>query len=252
MFGNCRPCVLAAERAHFPTVPPHMLEWDHRQPNLLQELDHWDGDVLCLQVWPVCVRARVCLLFMCVCACCLCVCACCLCVHACVCVCVCVCACLCVRVCAPQEVDCGMWGPVNDHLRTKGYTGELLTRTGDKTDGCAVFWKSRFELVSSTPLHFVNTGGLLFMDRDNVAQVVVLRDGQREGTPGKRPKVSGPSTSPHLVVVNTHLLFNTKRGEIKLCQLHHLMHTVAATVAALRGACVRVCVCVCVRVCACM
>lgn len=84
-------------------------------------------------------------------------------------------------------------------------------RTGDKADGCATFFKeSRFTLVKSKLVSF-NKPGVTLMDRDNVAVVVLLK-----------PRVSGHAShhsNSLLCVSNTHLLFNKKRGDIKLAQL---------------------------------
>ena len=73
-----------------------------------------------------------------------------------------------------------------------------------------------WRLVLSYPLDFLAAGGVPVMDRDNVALIVVLEDVRSDGAHLGR----------YLVVANTHLLFNTKRGDVKMCQLHHLMHTV--------------------------
>lgn len=84
-------------------------------------------------------------------------------------------------------------------------------RSGDKTDGCATFFKeSRFTLVKSKLVSF-NKPEVKLMDRDNVAVVVLLK-----------PKNTGSSsrhTNNMVCVSNTHLLFNKKRGDIKLAQL---------------------------------
>ena len=85
-------------------------------------------------------------------------------------------------------------------------------RSGDKTDGCATFFKeSRFTLVKSKLVSF-NKPEVKLMDRDNVAVVVLLK-----------PRATGSSsrhTGNNMVCVsNTHLLFNKKRGDIKLAQL---------------------------------
>ncbi|XP_022796907.1 protein angel homolog 2-like isoform X2 [Stylophora pistillata] len=99
-------------------------------------------------------------------------------------------------------------------LREKGYTGVYKQRSGDKTDGCATFFReSIFMLVKSELVSF-NKPGVKLMDRHNVAVVVLLK-----------PKVPGRSSrnSKNLVCIsNTHLLFNPKRGDIKLAQLAFL------------------------------
>ena len=84
-------------------------------------------------------------------------------------------------------------------------------RSGEKTDGCATFFKeSRFTLVKSKLVSF-NKPEVKLMDRDNVAVVVLLK-----------PRATGSSsrhTNNMVCVSNTHLLFNKKRGDIKLAQL---------------------------------
>ncbi|KAK7103695.1 protein angel homolog 2-like isoform X2 [Littorina saxatilis] len=99
-------------------------------------------------------------------------------------------------------------------LNKLGYVGGYVKRTGDKTDGCATMWKKdKFRLLRSTPVNYCR-GGLL--DRDNIAIVVELQ-----------PIRSGidlqDETDDKIVVANTHLLFNPRRGDIKLAQLMVLM-----------------------------
>ena len=95
-----------------------------------------------------------------------------------------------------------------------GYTGLFKKRTGNKTDGCATFFKkSRFTLVKSKLLSF-RKPDIKLMDRDNVAVIVLLK-----------PKAMGRAshqTNNMVCVSNTHLLFNNKRGDIKLAQLASL------------------------------
>ena len=87
-------------------------------------------------------------------------------------------------------------------LEDKGYAGIYMRRAGDKKDGCATFWKtSSFSLVGQKKL---NLNMSEVFDRDNVALIVKL-----EGAVGARRR---------LVVANTHVLFNKKRGDIKLQQ----------------------------------
>ena len=89
-----------------------------------------------------------------------------------------------------------------------GYTGLFKKRTGNKTDGCAIFFKhSRFTLVKSKPISF-RKPGVKLMDRDNVAIVVLLK-----------PRTASRHSNSLVCVSNTHLLFNKKRGDIKLAQL---------------------------------
>ncbi|XP_037541137.1 protein angel homolog 2 [Nematolebias whitei] len=99
-------------------------------------------------------------------------------------------------------------------LQARGYQCEYKKRTGKKPDGCAVaFRTSCFSLVSSTPVEFFRPGdGLL--DRDNVGLVVLLQ-------PNKDSSQSNSSSS--ICVANTHLLYNPRRGDIKLAQLAILL-----------------------------
>jgi mRNA deadenylase 3'-5' endonuclease subunit Ccr4 len=116
-----------------------------------------------------------------------------------------------------QEVDGGeMWADIRGAMEDNGYVGRHKQRSGDKSDGCATFWlASRWRLIECREVDFLGVGGLAIMDRDNVALVVVLEDIRCPTEVGRQ-----------LIVANTHLLFNAKRGDVKLCQLHHLMHVV--------------------------
>uniref|UniRef100_A0A3P9IQL9 Angel homolog 2 (Drosophila) n=1 Tax=Oryzias latipes TaxID=8090 RepID=A0A3P9IQL9_ORYLA len=96
-------------------------------------------------------------------------------------------------------------------LQALGYRCEYKKRTGQKPDGCAVAFKaSRFHLLSSNPVEFFRAGDPL-LDRDNVGLVVLLQP------------ADGRSGSPPICVANTHLLYNPKRGDIKLTQLAILL-----------------------------
>jgi len=110
----------------------------------------------------------------------------------CVCVCLhlCVFACVCVCVCV------------------SGYQCEYKKRTGSKPDGCAVVFKtSRLSLHSSNPVEFLRPGDAL-LDRDNVGLVLMLRPADGDAV---------------ICVANTHLLYNPRRGDIKLAQLAILL-----------------------------
>lgn len=98
-------------------------------------------------------------------------------------------------------------------LQDLGYQCEYKKRTGNKPDGCAVVFNSAlFSLVSSNPVEFFRAGDAL-LDRDNVGQVVLLRP----------CTVSPDSTLPVVCVANTHLLYNPRRGDVKLAQLAVLL-----------------------------
>ncbi|XP_074317215.1 carbon catabolite repressor protein 4 homolog 5 isoform X2 [Silene latifolia] len=73
-------------------------------------------------------------------------------------------------------------------------------RTGDACDGCAIFWKhERFVLLHEEHIDFHDFGL-----RDNVAQFCVLTTGD---------------ACRRLLVGNIHVLYNPKRGDIKLGQI---------------------------------
>ena len=95
-----------------------------------------------------------------------------------------------------------------------GYQCEYKKRTGKKPDGCAVVFKSsRLSLLSSNPVEFLRPGDAL-LDRDNVGLVVLLQPNDAEGQ---------LNSSAFICVANTHLLYNPRRGDIKLAQLAILL-----------------------------
>ncbi|OMO89584.1 Glycoside hydrolase, family 17 [Corchorus capsularis] len=105
-----------------------------------------------------------------------------------------------------QEVD--KFQDLEEQLKCRGYSGIWKMRTGNAIDGCAIFWRtSRFKLLHEESIEF-NKHEL----RDNVAQICVLE----------------VSTTPFysankVVVCNIHVLYNPKRGEIKLGQVRRLL-----------------------------
>jgi mRNA deadenylase 3'-5' endonuclease subunit Ccr4 len=110
-----------------------------------------------------------------------------------------------------QEVD--KFEHLESLLKHHGYVGRYLQRTNDRPDGLALFWKSRyFSLVHAEDVIFAGHGM-----RDNVAQVYKL---QYLGN----LQHSDPF---ELVVSNIHVLFNPKRGDIKLGQVRVLMDTIS-------------------------
>ncbi|XP_061751023.1 protein angel homolog 1 [Nerophis ophidion] len=97
-------------------------------------------------------------------------------------------------------------------LTQMGYNCIYKRRTGNKTDGCATCYRStRFSEVSVTLLEFFRPETEL-LDRHNVGIVLLLRPLVYQGS-----KVSAKGSL--LCVANTHLLFNPRRGDIKLAQL---------------------------------
>ena len=91
-------------------------------------------------------------------------------------------------------------------LQSRGYTVVTKRRTGDKKDGCAIaFNKSRFLLDEASDIEY-RIERLSLLDRDNVGQVLRLLP-RTESEPG-----------PPLLVATTHLLYNPRRPDIRLCQ----------------------------------
>ncbi|NXX59701.1 ANGE2 protein, partial [Scopus umbretta] len=111
-----------------------------------------------------------------------------------------------------------------DHYRTEikssleslGYHCEYKMRTGRKPDGCAICFKtSKFSLISSNPVEFFRHD-IPLLDRDNVGLVLLLQ-----------PRFPS-KTNAAICIANTHLLYNPRRGDIKLTQLAMLLAEIAS------------------------
>ncbi|KAE8056418.1 hypothetical protein FH972_013193 [Carpinus fangiana] len=115
-----------------------------------------------------------------------------------------------------QEVD--RFQELEDELKLRGYSGIWKMRTGMPIDGCAIFWRtSRFKLLHEECIEF-NKLGL----RDNVAQICVLELNSCTEETAALPISS--SGSCKFVICNIHVLYNPKRGEIKLGQIRVLLN----------------------------
>uniref|UniRef100_A0A8D0HPK3 Angel homolog 2 n=1 Tax=Sphenodon punctatus TaxID=8508 RepID=A0A8D0HPK3_SPHPU len=100
-------------------------------------------------------------------------------------------------------------------LESWGYHCEYKMRTGRKPDGCAICFKaSKFNLLSSKPVEFFRWN-IPLLDRDNVGLVLLLQ-----------PRFNS-NTSAAVCIANTHLLYNPRRGDIKLTQLAMLLAEIA-------------------------
>ncbi|NXW61223.1 ANGE1 protein, partial [Eurystomus gularis] len=142
---------------------PDILNWNYRLPNLLQEIQHWDPDVLCLQ----------------------------------------------------EVQENHYWEQLEPTFKEMGFACFYKRRTGTKTDGCAVCYKhSKFQLISLSPIEYFRPG-LDVLNRDNVGLVLLLQPLLPEDLVLK-------AVSP-LCVANTHVLFNPRRGDIKLAQMALLL-----------------------------
>ncbi|KAI0492965.1 hypothetical protein KFK09_027241 [Dendrobium nobile] len=104
-----------------------------------------------------------------------------------------------------QEVD--RYHDLEANMKNDGYIGRYKRRTGDAKDGCAIFWKNRrFRLLEGREIEFKSLGL-----RDNVAQLLVFETGKQK------------IDSRRVVIGNIHILFNPKRGDIKLGQVRILL-----------------------------
>uniref|UniRef100_A0A2K5NHR3 Protein angel homolog 1 n=1 Tax=Cercocebus atys TaxID=9531 RepID=A0A2K5NHR3_CERAT len=142
---------------------PDILNWNYRFMNLMQEFQHWDPDILCLQ----------------------------------------------------EVQEDHYWEQLEPSLRMMGFTCFYKRRTGCKTDGCAVCYKpTRFRLLCASPVEYFRPG-LELLNRDNVGLVLLLQPLVPEG-------LGQVSVAP-LCVANTHILYNPRRGDVKLAQMAILL-----------------------------
>ncbi|KAG6739323.1 hypothetical protein POTOM_056916 [Populus tomentosa] len=156
-----------------------------------------------------------------------------------------------------KEVD--RFGDLEEVLKVRGYSGIWKMRTGNAIDGCAVFWRtssyemltsqhqetvlqdftvmkfqslgspvlSRFRLVHEESIEF-NKHGL----RDNVAQICVLELIKQDNTADTSTLPTSSTSSNKVLICNIHVLYNPKRGDIKLGQVRMLLdraHAVSKT-----------------------
>ncbi|CAL8463659.1 g3193 [Coccomyxa elongata] len=155
---------LAHEHAHelYRACPRWCLQWQHRGPAILAEIEHWAPVIGCLQ-----------------------------------------------EVDHPEEF--------HSFLQQLGYETAYAARTGDRCDGCLTFWRrGRFTALRSESLQ-MRSFGL----KDNVALLVLLAP-VAAAPRGLAPAVPHPS-APGLLIGNTHLLFNPKRGDIKAGQARTIL-----------------------------
>ena len=94
-------------------------------------------------------------------------------------------------------------------LGQHGYKTVVKPKTGRKDDGCiTAFKKDKFMMEESCPVDY-KVDRVPVLDRDNVGLLLKL-------TPLTE-------TSSPLIIANTHLLYNPKRGDIRLCQTAMLL-----------------------------
>ena len=105
-----------------------------------------------------------------------------------------------------QEIDQETFSTLLHHLKPANMDGYFKSRKS-KNDGIATFFKTnKFQCLEVVEIEFDKSHNKTWhwLDRDQVAMILVLQDRLAEQI---------------LCISNTHLLFNPKRGDIKLLQL---------------------------------
>jgi hypothetical protein len=108
-------------------------------------------------------------------------------------------------------------------MQAAGYDGIFKARTAtgmERADGSAIFWRrEKFHFIDRLDINYC-----IFPHpdrKDNVGCGVLLLC--------KEPAATVPNLPPrYLAVVNTHLLYNPKRGDLKIGQMQILMNSVDA------------------------
>ncbi|KAL3512255.1 hypothetical protein ACH5RR_024972 [Cinchona calisaya] len=112
-----------------------------------------------------------------------------------------------------QEVD--RFDDLDNLLKKDGFSGVYKARTGEASDGCAIFWNNElFTLLHEESIEF-QTYGL----RNNVSQLCVFKMNQTQLHTDKNYQLSKFVSSRSFLVGNIHVLFNPSRGDIKLGQM---------------------------------
>ncbi|KAL2643759.1 hypothetical protein R1flu_011346 [Riccia fluitans] len=118
-----------------------------------------------------------------------------------------------------QEVD--QFEDLRIEFEKRGYQGAYKQRTGGSQDGCAMFWRSnRFVLLQEGSIQFEEHGL-----KNNVAQLCVFQSIGGNENKEADPTDANGSLGNVVVVGNIHVLFNPKRGDIKLGQVRVLLET---------------------------
>ena len=109
-----------------------------------------------------------------------------------------------------QEVQNDHWSSFEDRLRSFGYEGLYKKRTGDKQDGCAIFYKpEKFVLIDQTDVEYRQPSAPSCLDRDNIG--LLAKFGSKK------------DLNSQFCVATTHLLFNPKRHDVKTAQMALLL-----------------------------
>ncbi|GJQ65530.1 hypothetical protein Trydic_g7631 [Trypoxylus dichotomus] len=108
-----------------------------------------------------------------------------------------------------QEVQQNHINKYFNSLEGLGYRGIYKQRTGVRTDGCAIYYKSNlFNLVEYTPVEY-RQPNVPILDRDNVGIVATFA-----------PK---DNMNAEFIVATTHLLYNPRRNDVRLAQAQVLL-----------------------------
>ncbi|KAF5302171.1 hypothetical protein FQR65_LT08594 [Abscondita terminalis] len=108
-----------------------------------------------------------------------------------------------------QEVQTSHLDSHYSQLNKLGYKGIFKERTGERTDGCAIYYKdSVFKLVEHISVEF-NQTNITVLNRDNVA--IIAKFAPRNNTENE------------FVVATTHLLYNPRREDVRLAQTQVLL-----------------------------
>jgi mRNA deadenylase 3'-5' endonuclease subunit Ccr4 len=169
-----------------------------------------------------------------------------------------------------QEVD--RWDDLAAALGAAGYAGAHAARTGDRPDGCATFWRrGALAPVSARAIEFAplglkdNVAQLVVLrwaegGGEGEGEAASARGTAPPAAPAPAPRrpqhvrfdsdgEAEDAASPahaetaaaaagfappgaHVLVANIHVLFNPKRGDVKLAQVRTLLEAAAAEAAA--------------------
>ncbi|XP_050702569.1 protein angel homolog 2-like isoform X2 [Eriocheir sinensis] len=98
-------------------------------------------------------------------------------------------------------------------LAARGYRGLYKKRTGDKADGCAIFYRREaWRLAEHRSVEYLQPHAPAVLDRDNVGLIARLE-----------PRGAGGAGGAGVVVATTHLLYNPRRHDVKLAQAALMM-----------------------------
>ena len=117
---------------------------------------------------------------------------------------------------ALQEVEQESFDQAILTLSQHGYEGMFKKRTGDQMDGVALLWRpSRLSLVHIEAVEYARVLTASVQDR-------VMAERMRKHNVGLIGVFSDRDCGREVVVATTHILWNPRRGLVKLRQMEHL------------------------------